>query len=171
MSVNADRIKETVSIVEASERYGVEPNKRGYALCPFHEEGMESLKLYPETNTFYCFGCGAGGDVITFVERLFQLKYGQALVRLSNDFGVSLEDGRLDSRRAAVISRERAARKIAKENARKDYMRQIGLFSALWEIRSSCAPKEPDEPLDPAFVQALHELDYLDYWLEEHPWK
>ncbi|HAZ61995.1 MAG TPA: DNA primase, partial [Armatimonadetes bacterium] len=39
-------------------------------LCPFHSEKTPSFNLYPETGSFYCFGCGAGGDVITFVRRI-----------------------------------------------------------------------------------------------------
>ena len=36
-------------------------------LCPFHNEKTPSFVVYPETQSFYCFGCGAGGDVITFI--------------------------------------------------------------------------------------------------------
>ena len=42
-------------------------------LCPFHGEKTPSFNLYPETSSFYCFGCGAGGDVITFVKRIENL--------------------------------------------------------------------------------------------------
>lgn len=59
--------------------------------CPLHEERTASLHVYPQTNTFHCFGCGAGGDVITFVEKAKNLTFGQALealenIRYSDDF-------------------------------------------------------------------------------------
>jgi len=48
-------------------------------LCPFHGEKTASFNLYPETNSFYCFGCGAGGDVITFIKRIENLEYIDAI--------------------------------------------------------------------------------------------
>ena len=45
-------------------------------LCPFHNEKTPSFHIYTENNTFYCFGCGAGGDVITFIRRIENLDYG-----------------------------------------------------------------------------------------------
>ena len=44
-------------------------------LCPFHSEKTPSFNVYPENGSFYCFGCGAGGDVITFVRRIENLDY------------------------------------------------------------------------------------------------
>ena len=41
--------------------------KNMVGLCPFHNEKSPSFNVYPENNSFYCFGCGAGGDVITFL--------------------------------------------------------------------------------------------------------
>ena len=45
-------------------------------LCPFHNEKTPSFTVYPENGSFYCFGCGVGGDVITFVRRMENLDYG-----------------------------------------------------------------------------------------------
>lgn len=171
MGAKADKIKEYISIEAAAERYGLEPNRRGYLLCPLHGEDTPSLKLYPETNSFYCFGCGAGGDVIELVRRLCNLSYSEAVVRLASDFGLVLEDSPLNARRAAEIRRERARAADSRIQARTEYMRKIGLFAALWDIRKACAPAAPEEEPHPCFVQALHELDYLDYWFSEHPWK
>ena len=44
-------------------------------LCPFHSEKTPSFVVYPESQSFYCFGCGAGGDVITFIRRQENLEY------------------------------------------------------------------------------------------------
>lgn len=48
-------------------------------LCPFHNEKTPSFTVYPETQSFYCFGCGAGGDAITFVRRMDNLDYMEAV--------------------------------------------------------------------------------------------
>ena len=53
--------------------------------CPFHSEKSPSCTIFPETQSFYCFGCGAGGDVITWVRRMdnleFQLKSTERILR------------------------------------------------------------------------------------------
>ena len=46
-----------------------------FGLCPFHNEKTPSFTLYPDTSSFYCFGCGAAGDVITFIRRIENLDY------------------------------------------------------------------------------------------------
>ena len=48
-------------------------------LCPFHSEKTPSFFVYPQTQSFYCFGCGAGGDVITFIRRIENLEYMEAV--------------------------------------------------------------------------------------------
>lgn len=67
-------------------------------LCPFHSEKTPSFTVYPESNSYYCFGCGAGGDVVTFVKSIENLDYIEALRLLADRSGVSLpEDGYDDS--------------------------------------------------------------------------
>lgn len=53
-------------------------------LCPFHGEKTPSFNLYPETSSFYCFGCGAGGDVITFIKKIENLDYLDAVKFLAD---------------------------------------------------------------------------------------
>ncbi len=61
-------------------------------LCPFHGEKTPSFNLYPETNSFYCFGCGAGGDVITFIRRIENLSYIDAVKFLADRAGMSMPE-------------------------------------------------------------------------------
>lgn len=63
-------------------------------LCPFHNEKTPSFTVYPESNSFYCFGCGAGGDVITFIRRMENLDYIEAVKAVAQMAGVAMpEDG------------------------------------------------------------------------------
>ena len=64
-------VKQSVTTIAAAEHYGIEVNRSGMAKCPFHSDQSPSLKLNDEY--YYCFGCGATGDVIDFVARLFQI--------------------------------------------------------------------------------------------------
>ncbi|MBP3435083.1 MAG: DNA primase [Clostridia bacterium] len=61
-------------------------------LCPFHGEKTPSFNLYPETSSFYCFGCGAGGDVITFIRRIENLSYIDAVKMLADRAGMAVPD-------------------------------------------------------------------------------
>lgn len=76
-------------------------------LCPFHNEKTPSFVVYPENQSFYCFGCGAGGDVINFMKRIQNVDYVEAVKALAARAGMPLPDeddttGRLRSRVLAV---------------------------------------------------------------------
>ena len=85
-------------------------------LCPFHNEKTPSFTVYPENGSFYCFGCGVGGDVITFVRRMENFDYMEAVKQLADRAGMALpEDGYDDTlakKRTAVLAANRAAAKF-----------------------------------------------------------
>ncbi len=74
-------------------------------LCPFHSEKTPSFTVYPESQSFYCFGCGAGGDVITFVRRIENLDYMETIRLLAQRAGVSLPEDSMDDRTARQKTR------------------------------------------------------------------
>lgn len=76
-------------------------------LCPFHSEKTPSFTVYPSTQSFYCFGCGAGGDVITFVMRTENLDYVSAIETLAKRAGITLPDFNDGSLRVDGVSRSR----------------------------------------------------------------
>ena len=67
-------------------------------LCPFHSEKTPSCTIYSDTQSFYCFGCGAGGDVISFIKRIENLSYIEAVRFLAERAGITMpeNDGRND---------------------------------------------------------------------------
>lgn len=85
-------------------------------LCPFHNEKTPSFTVYPENGSFYCFGCGVGGDVITFVRRMENLDYMEAVKQLADRAGMALPvdgyDDTLAKKRTAVLAANRAAAKF-----------------------------------------------------------
>ena len=82
-------------------------------LCPFHNEKTPSFTVYPDTNSFYCFGCGAGGDVISFIRRIDNLDYVEAVKTVAQMAGMSMpEDGYDDTlakRRMRLLAANREA--------------------------------------------------------------
>lgn len=109
-------LKQRSSIEEVVSRY-VNLKRRGknvIGLCPFHNEKTPSFTLYPENGSFYCFGCSVGGDVITFIMRMENLDYIEAVRLLAERAGMQMpEDGYDDSlgrlkTRVLEINRETA---------------------------------------------------------------
>ncbi len=73
--------------------------KRGrnmIGLCPFHSEKTPSFNIYPENGSFYCFGCGVGGDVITFIMKIENLDYIEAVKFLAMRAGMSMPEDSYD---------------------------------------------------------------------------
>ena len=87
-----ETIKAAVPVRQAAEHYGLKVNRNGMACCPFHNDRHPSLKLNEEY--FFCFGCGAAGDVVDFAAKLFDLGSLQAAQRLAADFGIFTGPGR-----------------------------------------------------------------------------
>ncbi|RPF47892.1 DNA primase [Hydrogenoanaerobacterium saccharovorans] len=74
-------------------------------LCPFHSEKTPSFTVYTDSQSFYCFGCGAGGDVISFVKRIENIEYMDALKLLADRAGMQLPDNSFDDKTAKLKSR------------------------------------------------------------------
>ena len=84
-------------------------------VCPFHSEKTASMVVYEDTQSFYCFGCGAGGDVITFIRRIENLDYVEAIRFLASRVGLTVPDGAIDDRAARLKTR---VLELNKETAR-----------------------------------------------------
>lgn len=92
-----DEIKRHLTIREVIEKYSDNMNflRSNLIICPFpdHKEKTESFKIYPEDNSFYCYGCSYGGTVIDFVMKMFNLTRLKAARKLSEDFSLGLFKG------------------------------------------------------------------------------
>ena len=84
MSANVfETVKQSITIREAAERYGIEVGRNSMACCPFHDDKNPSMKL--NKDYFYCFGCGATGDVIGLTARLYNLSPKEACLLYTSD--------------------------------------------------------------------------------------
>lgn len=146
------------TVKQAAERYGVEVGKNGMALCPFHHDTHPSLKL--NEDYFFCFGCGATGDVIDFTARLFGLSQKEAVQKLTADFG-------LDPRPPAQqqhIPKPDAEQPQSMERlcifVLSDYLRLL----RIWRLRYE--PKSPGDSFHPRFVEACRITAHVNHLLD-----
>ena len=91
-------------------------------LCPFHGEKTPSFNIYTENGSFYCFGCGAGGDVITFIMKIENLDYLEAVKFLAQRAGMSMPEDDYDD----SMSRLRTRVYEANREAARFYYKKLG---------------------------------------------
>ena len=84
-------------------------------LCPFHNEKTPSFTVYTDTSSFYCFGCGAGGDVFGFIRKIENLDYVEAVKKLADRAGVTIPEGDYDD---SYLKLKNKVYEINKEAAR-----------------------------------------------------
>lgn len=166
----AGQIKQMLTAREVAERYGFTPDRSGFIRCPFHTgDNHGSLKLYPGAGGWHCFGCGAGGSVIDFVMRLFDINFRQAVLRLSMDFGLGLTpDARpTPAERSALMEarRREAGRKAALD---REYRAKAAEHCYWWQAKIHFAPAPGAAVLHPLYMEALRRLSALEYWLDEN---
>ena len=155
-------VKYGVSCREAAERYGVEVNHYGMALCPFHNDRHPSL--YVADDHYYCFACGEHGDVIDFVGKLFQLSPYDAARKLMADFHLSPD--KPPSAAALHAKRVRTEAQQLRENERLCFSVLTDCARVLRSWKVSCASKSLEEAPDERFVEACHKLDEVEYYMD-----
>jgi len=83
------QIKEQLSIETVLNEYGIVINKNKHCKCPFHKDDKPSLRIYPETNTYTCFGCDKTGDVIQFIQDIENCTKHKALKKATTLIGTA----------------------------------------------------------------------------------
>lgn len=94
-----ERIKQTNSIEDIISPY-VQLRRRGknlIGLCPFHNEKTPSFTVYPDSDSFYCYGCGKGGDIFTFTRLINNFDYIEAVKMLAERSGIHIEENQYDN--------------------------------------------------------------------------
>ena len=163
-----DAVKQSITVREAAQMYGIEVNRSGMACCPFHDDKNPSMKLNEEY--FYCFGCGATGDVIDFTARLYNLSPKEAAEKLAQDFGLAY-DSQAPSRRRYI--RQKTEAQKFKEDRDHAFRVLADYFHLLRKWETDYTPKTPEENPHPRFMEAIQKKDYvgylLDFFLEDGP--
>ena len=155
-----EAVKQSVTVREAAQMYGIEVNRSGMACCPFHDDKNPSMKLNEEY--FYCFGCGATGDVIDLTARLYNLSPKEAAEKLAQDFGL-IYDGQAPPRRYV---RQKTETQKFQENRDHAFRVLADYFHLLRKWETGYTPKTPEDPMHPRFLEAVQQKDYIGYLLD-----
>ena len=125
-------------------------------LCPFHEEKSPSLSVSPARGLFHCFGCGVGGDVIRFIERIDHVSFSEAVERLAAEAGIELHyvDGPGASRPPGQRARLVDAHSAPRGSMPSSWPRRKGRSHA----RSSRSEDSMTPPLRPSAVGTLRRV-------------
>ena len=159
-----EAVKQSVTTRQAAERYGIHVNRNGMCVCPFHNDKNPSMKV---DRRFYCFGCGATGDVIDFVSRLQGIGSKEAALMLAQDFSIPYEDGR-NTRKQPIrprLRRESEEQKF-KRMERHCFRVLSDYYHLLRRWKEEYAPRPPAETWHPRFTEALQNMSRLEYLMD-----
>ena len=153
-------VKQSLTVREAAELYGIAVGRGGMACCPFHDDRHPSMKV---DTRFHCFGCGADGDVIDFTARLYDLSPKEAAEKLAQDFDLSY-DSKAPPRRSYV--RQKSEAQVRKEKREHGWRVLTDYYHLLRKWEADYSPKTPDEDPHPRFLEAVQKKDYMAYLLD-----
>lgn len=154
--MTTDEIKQSVSMREVVERYGIHIDRKGFCCCPFHKEKTGSMKIYKDS--YNCFGCGANGDIFSFVMGMENCDFKTAYKALGGSYRQQSDHQRnlyhyhLQKRKEDEIKRLQRIEQEKKEVTEEIRMQK--LFKKL-------SPVFSDD-----WCEAVNRLEYLFYKLE-----
>ncbi len=151
-------LKEQLTTHQVAEHYGLTIGRNRMVCCPFHPDKTPSMKL--NDDYYYCFGCGAYGDVVDLAAGLLGLKPYDAAKQLASDFGI-LEDGIL----MPAVSKSPPKKSMRMmEQLCTAYLTHYLLLLQDWE--QTYSPKTAEDGLDWRFAIACHDRSYVEHLLD-----
>ena len=170
-----DTIKEVLPITNILHFYGIEVKNQNKAICPLHREKSPSFTVYPGSNTWHCFGCGAGGSAIDFVMAYCGLDALDAAKKLDTDFGLGLFDHKPTQEELHRLKEQQTQREAEKELVKafegfidKAFNLLCEYLHLLNDWKTTHAPKSLNgwDNVNALFVEACHQLDYIEYLID-----
>lgn len=167
MNRQAEEIKQRLTMREVAEHYGFQVNHASCIRCPFHAgDRQASLHIYPGSDGFHCFGCGAHGSVIDFAMLLFNCSFREAMGRLDSDFHLGIGISKpityreRKGRQKAIMAIREHGRQLAEINAKCNELERR--YDMADELIRNLQPSDLDE-LTCAFAWALKSIDAIKY--------
>ena len=154
--MTTDESKQSVSMQEIVERYGIRIDRKGFCCCPFHKEKTGSMKIYK--SSYNCFGCGANGDIFSFVMGMEHCDFKTAYKALGGSYKQQTD------RQRNLYQYHLQKRK------EKEIKRQQKLMHEKREMIEEVKMQKLFKKLSPVFsddwCEAVNRLEYLYYRLE-----
>lgn len=157
-------IKNRVGMRQAAQYYGYPADRRGLCICPFHNDKHPSMKLYPHNRGYYCWACGSGGDVITFVSKLYGMDNESAARKIIDDFALPIKTENLSYRE----QRERE-RKVLEHKELQKFVRYASGILNLYRSNLCEASADPHNIHFPEALQNLSIVEYRQECLKKYP--
>ncbi len=157
-----ETVKRRLTTRQVAEHYGFTISRNGMLACPFHNDRTPSMKV---DKRFHCFGCGADGDVIDFVGRLYGLDARHAALKLVEEFQIPYEHDNKDRKTTPPV-RQKTQAQAYRELEQRCY-RVLSDYQDLlrrWEMIYRPNPEATE--WDPRFVEAVQQKDYIEHLLE-----
>ena len=161
----AEKIKDALTVNEVLQHYGFKTTNNKMP-CPFHREKQASFVVRTD-KSWRCYGCGSGGTVIDFVMKLYNINFGQALIRINNDFSLGLTDEKpsaseIKDKRQEYFERrkeEKAAHELYIRlcEKRREKLKSITAFYGVDFLKY--------ENIAGYFYEEKGDLEYIDYLL------
>ncbi|WP_287715477.1 CHC2 zinc finger domain-containing protein [Blautia sp.] len=159
-----ESVKQSVTTRQAASFYGIRVGRNGMACCPFHNDRTPSMKV---DSCFYCFGCGASGDMIDFAASLHGLGKREAAVRLAEDFSIPYDDKSPPRRKQnRPQPRRKSVEQRFQETERYCFRVLCDYLRLLEHWKTAYAPQPQDAVWHPLFVEALQRISYTEYLLD-----
>lgn len=160
-------IKDRLTMRDVLERYGYTAKRR--MPCPLHNGKDKNFEI--KEHSFMCYSQCGGGDVITFVQKLFNLSFPDALKKIDVDFGLNLygdktfEELRKSHYQAKQLKAKMEREKAERERADAEYWAVFDEWKRLDDNSRIYEPKTPDEEWHPLFVEAMQKIAHQEYLL------
>ena len=155
-------VKTSINAREVAEHYGIDVNRYGKALCPFHNDRNPSP--FVDDEHYYCYACGEHGDVIDFTAKLHGLKMYEAAQKLAYDFGITQDKPPTKAMQEKQNRKSEAQR--LRENEKLCFSALMEYYKLLQEWMAIYAPRTPKDDIDSRFTEACHWLSYVEYLVD-----
>lgn len=161
-------VKESVNARQAAERYGFKVNRNGMICCPFHNDRHPSMKV---DKGFYCFACGAKGDVITFAADFFHLSPLEVVKKLAEDFQIPIMRKTAEKKNCSNNKKTRKRTIYETEKKVEQWEQECictlsDYLHLMEEWKKRYAPQNPDEEWTDEFVEACQRMELVNYYLD-----
>ena len=168
MQFNAvQTIKDRLTMREVLEHYGYFAKRR--MPCPLHNGKDNNFEV--KEKSFMCYSQCGGGDVVTFVQKLFNLSFADTLKKIDTDFNLNIygqktfEELRKSHYQAKQLQAKRERERAEKERADAEYWAVFDEWKRLDDNSRIYAPKTPDEEWHPLFIEAMQKKAHQEYLL------